>query len=97
MSYQEVNDLKNFISQLVLGSAQTYINQLRAEILSTVHTEVIGLADRVENRVTQFEEGLQQELPVLYGEIDDIKTSLFQIQSTLDDITEGLMKVGKRV
>jgi hypothetical protein len=89
VSQCEVNEIKNHVNQLVLGSAQTYINKLKEEILRTVHLEITGLADRVENRVTEFEEGLKLEVPRLHRKLD-------KIQESLDDITEGLQNIGRK-
>ena len=43
MSYQEVNDLKNHINQLVLGQCQTYVNQTRKDIYELVTVSLFEL------------------------------------------------------
>jgi hypothetical protein len=72
MSQSDVNELKAHINQLVLGSAQTYINILRSEIIQLVEGMKIELINQASTQLDDV-----KELLSLQG---------FYIGQTLDEI-----------
>jgi hypothetical protein len=65
MSQSEVNEIKNHINQIVLGSAQGYINNLRSEIYTLVTNIGVSISSEVQTQASQERMMLQTILDEL--------------------------------
>ena len=86
MSYQEVNDLKSFISVLVLGQCQTYVNILKEQLLSVVHTELETLTVNGITFISELSNELKNEVK------QEVQSQGKEVQDTLQVILRELVQ-----
>lgn len=65
MNHNESNDLKQFIQQLVLGSAQSYLNNL----LDIVNVELTVVNRKIDGVISKVPE-LEEKLTLILGKLE---------------------------